>query len=45
VGRRASDRGPPPTFRTLSAAWEETLGRLGDSPAVLGGEEVLLHIG
>jgi hypothetical protein len=44
VGLIASDLVTPPTFRTLYAAWETALGRTGDSPAVLGGEEVLLHI-
>jgi hypothetical protein len=44
VGLIASDLVTPATFRTLYAAWETTIGRLGDSPALLGGEEVLLHI-
>jgi hypothetical protein len=40
----ASDLLPPATFRTLYEAWEEGLGGVGGSSAILNGEEVLLHI-
>jgi hypothetical protein len=44
VGLIANDLLPPSTFRTLYERWEEGLDGLGDSPAILRGEEVLLHI-
>lgn len=44
VGLVASDLLPETTMRTLYEAWEETLDGRGDSPAILRGEEVLLHI-
>ena len=44
VGLIASDLLPPPTFRTLYEAWEEGLGGVGGSSAILNGEEVLLRI-
>ena len=40
----ASDLLPPASFRTLYEAWEEGLGGVGGSSAILRGEEVLLHI-
>jgi hypothetical protein len=45
VGLIASDLLPEGTLRTLYESWEETLDGRGDSPAILRGEEVLLHIG
>jgi hypothetical protein len=33
------------TFQTLYESWEQALDGLGDSPAILRGEEVLFHIG
>ena len=45
VGLIASDLLPEATLRTLYESWEETLDGRGDSPAILRGEEVLLHIG
>ena len=45
VGLVASDLLPQATLRTLYASWEATLGGLADSPAILRGEEILLHIG
>jgi hypothetical protein len=44
VGLVASDLLPAATFRTLYEAWEEGLGGVGGSSAILQGEEVLLHI-
>jgi hypothetical protein len=44
VGLIANDRLPQATFRTLYESWEEALDGLGDSPAILRGEEVLFHI-
>jgi hypothetical protein len=44
VGLVASDLLPPATFRTLYEAWEEGLGGVGGSSAILQGEEVLLNI-
>ena len=44
VGLVASDLLPEATLRTLYEEWEETLDGRGDSPAILRGEEVLLHI-
>ena len=44
VGLIANDLLPQATFRTLYESWEEALDGLGDSPAILRGEEVLLHI-
>jgi hypothetical protein len=44
VGLIASDLLPQSTFRTLYDSWEAALDGLGDSPAILRGEEVLLHI-
>ena len=44
VGLLASDLLPAETFRTLYDPWEAGLDGHGDSPAVLRGEEVLLHI-
>lgn len=40
----ASDLLPPTTFRTLYEAWERGLDGLGESSAIIHGEEVLLHI-
>lgn len=40
----ASDLLPPASFRTLYEAWEEGLGGVGGSSAIVRGEEVLLHI-
>ena len=45
VGLVASDLLPQATLRTLYASWEKALGGLADSPAILRGEEILLHIG
>jgi hypothetical protein len=45
VGLIASDLLPHATFHTLYQSWEEALDGLGDSPAILRGEEVLFHIG
>jgi hypothetical protein len=44
VGLIASDLLPHATFHTLYQSWEEALDGLGDSPAILRGEEVLFHI-
>jgi hypothetical protein len=44
VGLIANDLLPQATFRTLYGSWEEALDGLGDSPAILRGEEVLFHI-
>ena len=44
VGLVASDLLPEATLRTLYESWEEALDGRGDSPAILRGEEVLLHI-
>jgi hypothetical protein len=44
VGLIANDLLPQATFRTLYESWEEALDGLGDSPAILRGEEVLFHI-
>jgi hypothetical protein len=44
VGLIASDLLPQATFRTLYESWEDALDGLGDSPAILRGEEVLFHI-
>jgi hypothetical protein len=44
VGLIASDLLPPATFRTLYQAWEAGLDGLGESPAVLRGEQVVLRI-
>jgi hypothetical protein len=44
VGLIANDLLPQATFRTLYQSWEVALDGLGDSPAILRGEEVLLHI-
>ena len=44
VGLIASDLLPQSTFRTLYDSWESALDGLGDSTAILRGEEVLLHI-
>ena len=44
VGLIANDLLPQSTFRTLYESWEAALDGLGDSPAILRGEEVLLHI-
>ena len=40
----ASDLLPHASFRTLYESWEEGLGGVGGSSAILRGEEVLLHI-
>ena len=40
----ASDLLPPASFRTLYEAWEDGMGGVGGSSAILRGEEVLLHI-
>ena len=45
VGLIANDLLPQATFRTLYETWEQALDGLGASPAILRGEEVLLHIG
>jgi hypothetical protein len=45
VGLIANDLLPHATFHTLYKAWEEALDGLGDSPAIVRGEEVLFHIG
>jgi hypothetical protein len=45
VGLLANDLLPRPTFLTLYESWEQALDGLGDSPAILRGEEVLFHIG
>jgi hypothetical protein len=45
VGLIASDLLPHSTFHTLYESWEQALDGLGDSPAILHGEEVLFHIG
>jgi hypothetical protein len=45
VGLLASDLLPRATFLTLYESWEQALDGLGDSPAILRGEEVLFHIG
>jgi hypothetical protein len=44
VGLIASDLLPHATFHTLYQSWEDALDGLGDSPAILRGEEVLFHI-
>ena len=44
VGLIANDLVPQATFRTLYESWEEALDGLGDSLAILRGEEVLLRI-
>ena len=44
VGLIASDLLPTPTFHILYDGWEAALDGLGDSPVILGGEEVLFHI-
>jgi hypothetical protein len=44
LGLVASDLLPHATFRALYDAWEAALDGQGDSPAILRGEEVLLHI-
>ncbi len=44
VGLIANDLLPPPTFRTLYAAWETGLDGGADSSVILRGEEILLHI-
>jgi hypothetical protein len=44
VGLIANDLVPQATFRALYGSWEEALDGLGDSPAILRGEEVLFHI-
>ena len=45
VGLIANDLLPRATFLTLYESWEQALDGLGDSPAILRGEEVLFHIG
>jgi hypothetical protein len=45
VGLLANDLLPRATFLTLYESWEQALDGLGDSPAILRGEEVLFHIG
>jgi hypothetical protein len=45
VGLVANDLLPHTTFHTLYQSWEEALDGLGDSPAIVRGEEVLFHIG
>ena len=45
VGLLANDLLPRATFLTLYESWEEALDGLGDSPAILRGEEVLFHVG
>ncbi len=45
VGLLANDLLPRATFLTLYESWEEALDGLGDSPAILRGEEVLFHAG
>jgi hypothetical protein len=45
VGLIANDLLPRSTFLTLYESWEQALDGLGDSPAILRGEEVLFHIG
>ena len=45
VGLIANDLLPHATFLTLYESWEQALDGLGDSPAILRGEEVLFHIG
>jgi hypothetical protein len=44
VGLIANDLLPHATFHTLYESWEEALDGLGDSPAIVRGEEVLFHI-
>ena len=44
VGLLANDLLPRATFLTLYESWEEALDGLGDSPAIIRGEEVLFHI-
>jgi hypothetical protein len=44
IGLIANDLLPQATFRILYASWEEALDGLGDSPAIMRGEEVLFHI-
>ena len=44
IGLFANDLLPPETFHTLYDAWEAGLEGHGASPAILRGEEVLLHI-
>jgi hypothetical protein len=44
VGLLANDLLPRATFLTLYESWEQALDGLGDSPAILRGEEVLFHI-
>lgn len=43
VGLIASDLLPPATFRALNQPWEALAGS-AQSPAILRGEEILLHI-
>lgn len=44
IGLIASDLLPQGTFHALYDDWEAALDGHGDSPAILGGEEVLFHI-
>lgn len=44
VGLIANDLLPHATFHTLYESWEAALDGLGDSPAIVRGEEVLFHI-
>lgn len=44
VGLIASDLLPTRTLHILYDGWEAALHGLGDSPVILGGEEVLFHI-
>ena len=45
IGLIASDLLPQGTFHALYDDWEAALDGHGDSPVILGGEEVLFHIG
>ena len=45
VGLIANDLLPHATFHTLYESWEVALDGLGESPAIVRGEEVLFHIG
>ncbi len=44
IGLIANDLLPQATFRTLYESWESALDGLGESSAILRGEEVLFHI-
>ena len=44
IGLIANDLLPQGTFHALYDGWEAALDGQGDSPAILGGEEVLFHI-